>query len=68
MLIHSSNDSFPLASLFPQIAISDQRRVAMLIGYGALALVILAVSRGKLGYQFSHASQKEKEAMGEYHR
>jgi uncharacterized protein len=65
MLIHSSNDSFPLASLFPQMVISNQRRVAMLIGYGALALVLLAVSRGKLGYQSYRASKLEQGATGE---
>jgi membrane protease YdiL (CAAX protease family) len=59
MLIHASNDSFPLSSLFPQTASGDQRRVAMLLGYGVLALVILAVTRGKLGYQSSDAAQRE---------
>lgn len=65
MLIHASNDSFPLASLFPQVAIGDQRRVAMLIGYGVLALVLLVVSRGELGSQSSRASQHEQGATGE---
>jgi membrane protease YdiL (CAAX protease family) len=68
MLIHSSNDSFPLASLFPQMAIGDQRRVALLIGYGALALMLLAFSRGKLGYQSYRASQQELAATGEDQR
>ncbi|HZO73142.1 MAG TPA: CPBP family intramembrane glutamic endopeptidase [Ktedonobacteraceae bacterium] len=61
MLIHASNDSFPLASLFPQMATGDQRRLAMLLGYGALALVLLAISRGKLGYQLSHTMQERGE-------
>src|SRR5581483_4182286 len=65
MLIHASNDSFPLATLFPLMASGDQRRVAMLIGYGTLALVLLIVSRGKLGYQFSHASKLEPGSKGE---
>ena len=64
MLIHSSNDSFPLASLFPLMALSNQRRGTMLIGYGALALVMLVSSRGKLGYQSYRASQREKEESG----
>lgn len=65
MLIHASNDSFPLATLFPLMASGDQRRVAMLIGYGAL--VLLVVSRGKLGYQPSRPPQQEHEATGEDH-
>jgi membrane protease YdiL (CAAX protease family) len=61
MMIHSSNTSFPWASLFPQMDISDQKRVAMMVGYSVLALVILVFSRRKLGYQDSRASRGEKD-------
>lgn len=60
MMLHASNDGFPLPSLFPHLNISDQKHVAMMFSFSVLALAILAASRGKLGYQSSCASQSEK--------
>lgn len=51
MMVHAAIDSFPLSSLFPQAGINNHIVVIGLVGSGCLALVLLAVTRGKLGYQ-----------------
>lgn len=56
MLVHTATDSFPLASLFPPSADITAHIVQIgLVGFGFLALVLLIVTRGKLGYP-SHPS------------
>jgi len=53
MMVHAATDSFPLTSLFPQLPQADiMNHIAMigLTGFGCFALVLLAVTRGKLGY------------------
>jgi hypothetical protein len=51
MMVHAATDSFPLASLFPQAAgIMDHIVLIGLVGFGCFALVLLAATRGKLGY------------------
>jgi uncharacterized protein len=52
MMIHSAIDSFPLPLLFPHMDISDHLGMAGMISFSILALVLLAVTRGKLDYQF----------------
>ncbi len=52
MMVHAATDSFPLASLFPQAAgINNHIVMIGLVGFGCFALVLLAATRGKLGYQ-----------------
>lgn len=54
MMVHAATDSFPLAPLFPQFPQADITTHIVLIGlvgFGCLALILLAVTRGKLGYQ-----------------
>ncbi len=52
MMVHAATDSFPLASLFPPAAgINNHIVMIGLVGFGCFALVLLAATRGKLGYQ-----------------
>ncbi len=53
MLIHASNNNFLSVvwpALFPDLEPSRNILWASLIGYGALSLVLLTVTRGRLGY------------------
>ena len=52
MMVHAATDSFalPLSSLFPQADIMNHLVLIGLFGFGSLALVLLVVTRGKLGY------------------
>jgi membrane protease YdiL (CAAX protease family) len=68
MLLHASNDAFPLPSLFPHLNISNQKHLAMLFSFSVLALVILATSRGQLGYQSYWALKLEQRATGKDQR
>jgi membrane protease YdiL (CAAX protease family) len=54
MMVHAATDSFapPLSSLFPQADIMNNLIMIGLFSFGSLALILLAVTRGKLGYQF----------------
>ena len=63
MLVHASVDAFgagPLVRLFPApIVTSDYGGlVPVVIGFGAVALVLVALTRGRLGYQ--HYRQAEE--------
>ena len=54
MLVHASNNntfSVLTAVLLPSLATSLTVTVASLIGYGTLAIVLVVVTRGRLGYQ-----------------
>jgi uncharacterized protein len=49
----------PVASLFPAPIIDEYGLLVILPGFGALALVVIALTRGRLGYQ--HYQQEEEE-------
>jgi membrane protease YdiL (CAAX protease family) len=51
MMVHAAANSFPLSSLFPQADGNLHRVMIGLVGFGGLALALLAVTKGKLGYQ-----------------
>jgi uncharacterized protein len=52
MLVHAAIDSFPLAFLFPQKNISGTSiELSIMLSFCSFALLILIVTRGKLGYQ-----------------
>jgi membrane protease YdiL (CAAX protease family) len=60
VLVHASFDMFlsTLNLLFPAPLVTDYgSNVPVLIGFGALALVLVALTRGRLGYQ--HYRQEE---------
>ena len=61
ILIHASfNGSVTgiLAPLFPAPMLSDYGLLPILSGFGALAVVLVALTRGRLGYQ--HYQQEEE--------
>jgi len=53
ILLHWSFDlsTLPVASLFPAPIIDEYGLLVILPGFGALALVLVASTRGRLGYQ-----------------
>ncbi len=60
MLMHASFNTFANrieAPLFPAPILSEYGLLPVLIGFGATALVLIAVTRGRLGYQ--HYQQEE---------
>ena len=61
ILLHWSFDvaTVPVASLFPAPIVLDYGLLVILPGFGAVALLIIALTRGRLGYQ--HYQQEEEE-------
>jgi uncharacterized protein len=60
MLVHAAIDSFPLAFLFPQKNISGTSiELSIMLSFCSFALLILIVTRGKLGYQKNNAFQQD---------
>jgi membrane protease YdiL (CAAX protease family) len=54
MLMHASFNTFAnriVAPLFPAPILSEYGLLPVLVGFGATALVLIAVTRGRLGYQ-----------------
>jgi membrane protease YdiL (CAAX protease family) len=62
ILLHWSFDvaTVPVASLFPAPIVLDYGLLVILPGFGALALVLVALTRGRLGYQ--HYQEEEEPA------
>ena len=62
ILLHWSFDvaTVPVASLFPAPIVLDYGLLVILPGFGAVALLIVALTRGRLGYQ--HYQQEEEPA------
>jgi uncharacterized protein len=60
ILIHWSFDvtTVPVATLFPAPIVNDYGLLIILPGFGAVALVVIALTRGRLGYQ--HYQQEEE--------
>ena len=60
ILLHWSFDlsTVPLGSLFPAPILDEYGLLVMLPGFGAVALLIIALTRGRLGYQ--HYQQEEE--------
>jgi membrane protease YdiL (CAAX protease family) len=60
ILIHWSFDlsTVPVASLFPAPIVLDYGLLVILPGFGAVALLIVVLTRGRLGYQ--HYKQEEE--------
>jgi uncharacterized protein len=60
ILLHWSFDvaTVPVASLFPAPIIDEYGLLVILPGFGAVALVVIALTRGRLGYQ--HYQQEEE--------
>jgi len=60
MLMHASFNTFAnkiVAPLFPAPILSEYGLLPVLVGFGATALVLIVVTRGRLGYQ--HYQQEE---------
>ena len=55
ILVHASIDTFsmPMGALFS----SSEMATSILVSFGALALVVVALTRGRLGYE--HYRQEE---------
>ena len=54
MLMHASFNTFAnriVAPLFPAPILSEYGLLPVLVGFGATALVLIAATRGRLGYQ-----------------
>src|ERR687889_358517 len=62
ILLHWSFDlsTLPVASLFPAPIFDEYGLLVILPGFGALALVLVALTRGRLGYQ--HYQEEEEPA------
>ena len=60
ILLHWSFDvaTVPVASLFPAPIVLDYGLLVILPGFGAVALLMIALTRGRLGYQ--HYQQEEE--------
>jgi len=56
MLVHTSNNAI-LALLFSAFIVSVHDTFIAIIGYGTLALLVVALTRGRIGYQ--HYQQEE---------
>jgi uncharacterized protein len=57
MLMHASFNTFAnkiVAPLFPAPILSEYGLLPVLVGFGATALVLIVVTRGRLGYQHYH--------------
>jgi hypothetical protein len=56
ILVHTSIDTFsmPIATLFPPFDMAN----SILVSFAALALIVVALTRGRLGYQ--HYRQEEE--------
>lgn len=68
IVIHASNNTFASLLLLAMFTTLDPSRDVLtggLIGYTALALVIIAATRGKLGYGGSGSDESGREAGGE---
>jgi uncharacterized protein len=60
MLMHASFNTFAnriVAPLFPAPILSEYGLLPVLVGFGATALVLIVVTRGRLGYQHYHPEQ-----------
>jgi membrane protease YdiL (CAAX protease family) len=60
MLMHASFNTFANkieAPLFPAPILSEYGLLPVLIGFGATALVLIVVTRGRLGYQHYHPEE-----------
>jgi uncharacterized protein len=65
MLMHASFNTFAntiLTPLFPAPILREYGLLPMLVGFGATALVIVALTRGRLGYQHYHPEQSAQTA------
>jgi membrane protease YdiL (CAAX protease family) len=60
ILIHAvfNWSTIPLGTLFPAPILEDYGLLPILGGFGALAIVLVALTRGRLGYQ--HYQQEEE--------
>jgi membrane protease YdiL (CAAX protease family) len=61
ILIHASFNwsTVPVAKLFPTPIFEDYGLLTILGGFGALAVVLVALTRGRLGYQHYHQEVEE---------
>jgi uncharacterized protein len=65
MLMHASFNTFAnriVAPLFPAPILSEYGLLPVLVGFGATALVLIALTRGRLGYQHYHPEQTAQTA------
>jgi CAAX protease family protein len=65
ILIHASFNGFVtgiLAPLFPSPILEDYGLLPILGGFGALAVVLIALTRGHLGYQHYHQEVEEPDS------
>jgi membrane protease YdiL (CAAX protease family) len=63
MLMHASFNTFAnriVAPLFPAPILSEYGLLPVLVGFGATALVLIAVTRGRLGYQHYHLEDTDQ--------
>ena len=68
IVIHASNNTFASLLLLAAFTTLDPSRDVLtgaVIGYGALALVLVVLTRGRLGYGGPHEDQSGREADGE---
>ena len=63
MLMHASFNTFAnriVAPLFPAAILSEYGLLPVLVGFGATALVLIALTRGRLGYQHYHPEDTDQ--------
>jgi membrane protease YdiL (CAAX protease family) len=63
MLMHASFNTFAnriVAPLFPAPILSEYGLLPVLVGFVATALVLIAVTRGRLGYQHYHPEETDQ--------
>ncbi len=63
MLMHASFNTFAnriVAPLFPAPILSEYGLLPVLLGFGATALVLIAATRGRLGYQLYHPEDADQ--------
>jgi membrane protease YdiL (CAAX protease family) len=56
ILLHASNDAFFTQRLFPAPIVTDSL-LPFVIGFGATALLLVVLTRGRLGYQDSEQQE-----------
>jgi len=63
MLMHASFNTFAnriVAPVFPAPILSEYGLLPVLVGFGATAVVLIAVTRGRLGYQHYHPEETDQ--------
>jgi uncharacterized protein len=61
MLMHASFNTFAnriVTPLFPAPVLNEYPLLPVLVGFGAVALLVVAVTRGRLGYQYYRQEEK----------